>query len=630
MNGSLRRRMARGLIAVGLGLGLVVASAGTASAHAEVESSSPTDGQRLTTAPTQVSILFSEPVTTDLGGVRVVNASGEGVDAGQTNGSGTSTLSVGLSSGLGDDTYVISYRVVSADSHPVKGSIVFTVGNGATADVRSLVSGSAGGDKSFEVLGWLSRFLAYAGGLAAAGLVFFLFFIHDGGPEAAQLARFTRVAAFVGMGGALGTAAAQAALATGRGWSGVFDLSVLHTVLTKNLDWATAVLIGGLALVLLSLELVGTTAQRGLAFYGGLAAVLSFVLNGHPDEASNRRLAILADAVHVSAAAVWLGGLIGLLVVLVRRGRRVSTLADAPGDRPDGGEEDAAAASDPPGPPAVPSGERGGGSTVATRELAPPVAALDAARGTATIVLRFSTTAFVSVLALWIAGGTLAWIELGSREALTGTTYGRLILIKIGIVLIVAVAAAYNRFQLVPTVLDGVDEAEATELDDAATARQALRVARKALRHLRTSVAFEAVAIVVVLGVTAALVNTPPGRATTAGPAVFDQTQPIATGTPGTTVNLVVAPAKNGERAIHISYYDADRRPFDASGPVSVELSLPADQIGPIKRDAPSGGPGHFLIDSIQISPTGTWQIDVVTRLGDFDQQRNTFTMPIT
>jgi hypothetical protein len=36
------------------------------------------------------------------------------------------------------------------------------------------------------------------------------------------------------------------------------------------------------------------------------------------------------------------------------------------------------------------------------------------------------------------------------------------------------------------------------------------------------------------------------------------------------------------------------------------------------------------LIDSIQISPTGTWQIDVVTRLGDFDQQRNTFTMPIT
>ena len=182
---------------------------------------------------------------------------------------------------------MVSYRVVSADSHPVKGSIVFTVGNGATADVRSLVTGG-GGDKGFEVMGWLSRLLAYAGGLTAAGLAFFLFFIHDGGDEAAELARVTRVAAFVGVAGALGTAAAQAALATGKGWSGVFDLGVLQTVLTKNLDWATAVLLGGLAMILLALELAGSTAQRALAFYGGLAAVLSFVLTGHPDEASNR------------------------------------------------------------------------------------------------------------------------------------------------------------------------------------------------------------------------------------------------------------------------------------------------------------------------------------------------------
>jgi len=326
------RRLARGLLAVGLGLGLVAAWTGTASAHAVVESSSPSDGQRLVTAPSQVSLLFSEPVTTDLGGLRVLNASGERVDAGETNGSGSSTLSVGLRSGIGDNTYVISYRVVSADSHPIKGSIVFTVGTGATADVRSLLAGGAGGEKSFEVLGWLSRFAAYAGALTAAGLAFFLFFIHDGGPEAARLARFTRIAAFIGVAGGLGTAAAQAALATGRGWSGVFDLGVLQTVLTQNLDWATAMLIGGLAVVLLSLEVAGSTARRGLAFYGGLAAVLSFVLSGHPDEASNRWLAILTDAVHVSAAALWLGGLVGLLVVLVSRERLVHEIGEADPD----------------------------------------------------------------------------------------------------------------------------------------------------------------------------------------------------------------------------------------------------------------------------------------------------------
>jgi len=627
MNASLPRRLAQGLLAVGLGLGVVAAWTGTASAHAVVESSSPSDGQRLTTAPSQVSLLFSEPVTTDLGGLRVVNASGERVDAGETNGSGSSTLGVGLRSGIGDNTYVISYRVVSADSHPIKGSIVFTVGTGATADVRALVAGGAGGEKSFEGLGWLSRFAAYAGALTAAGLAFFLFFIHDGGPEAARLARLTRIAAFIGVAGALGTAAAQAALATGRGWSGVFDLGVLHTVLTENLDWATAMLIGGLAVVLLSLEVTGSTAQRGLAFYGGLGATLSFVLNGHPDEASNRWLAILTDAVHVTAAALWLGGLVGLLVVLVCRERQVDRLADTEAG-PDGDDRDRRLDRDPVG------------GAVALQEVTAPTAALDAVRGTASIVSRFSTLAVVSVLALWAAGATLAWIELGSREALTGTTYGRLILIKVGIVLVIATAAAYNRFRLVPTINEELDLAAAAGEDEktgeagddgtGSVARQALGVARTALRHLRTSVALEAVAVVVVLGVTAALVNTPPGTSASATVAVIDQTQPIATGTPGTSLNLVVAPAKDGLRTLHISYYDADGHPFAVSGPVTVELSLAADQIGPIKRDTASAGSGHFVLESILITPPGTWQIDVVTRIGDFDQQRNTFTVPIT
>lgn len=611
-SGSSRRRRglpSRALLAAILGLGLLVPWAGTASAHATVESSSPTDGQRLTTVPSQVSVLFSEPVTTDLGGLRVVNASGQRVDAGEATGSGTSTLSVGLRSGLGDDTYVVSYRVVSADSHPVKGSIVFTVGTGATADVRSIIAGGAGNDKAFEVLGWVSRLLAYAGGLAAAGLAFFLFFIHDGGPEAPQLARFTRVAAFVGVTGALGTAAAQAGLATGRGWSGVFDLGVLHTVLTQNLDWATAVLVAGLALVLLSLEMAGTTAQRGLAFYGGLAASLSFVLSGHPTEASNRWAAIASNSVHVCAAALWVGGLIGLLAVLIHRGRAPAL----PGETTD--------------PPAAVGGG-GAGTDVALAE-APVAVALRDTRGTADIVNRFSTMAFITVLALWIAGGVLAWIELGSLGALTSTAYGRLVLTKIAIVLVVAVAASYNRFRLVPTVLDELDAAEVAGPDDPDEATEALAVSRGALRHLRTSIAFEAVAILVVLGVTAALVNTPTGRVAATQAAVVNLTQPITTGTPGTTVNLVVAPAQDGLKALHISYYDADGKPFDVSGPVSVDMSLPADQIGPIKRDAPSAGPGHFLVDGIQITPTGTWQIDVVTRLGDFDQQRTSFTVPI-
>ena len=162
---------------------------------------------------------------------------------------------------------------------------------------------------------------------------------------------------------------------------------------------------------------------------------------------------------------MWIGGLIGLLVVLIRRGRLTSPPGD--GVRDDLGEDGAGTrcpATDggaPVGGGGDPGYETPAPGGVALLEASRHDVALEAARGTATIVARFSTTAFVSVLALWAAGATLAWIELGSRQALTGTTYGRLILVKIGIVLVVAVAAAYNRFQLVPTILDEVDRAEA-------------------------------------------------------------------------------------------------------------------------------------------------------------------------
>ena len=601
-----RGLVGRFLVLGGLGLCLLVPWAGPAGAHAVVESSSPTDGQRLTQAPSQVSLSFSEPVTADLGGLRVVDSNGARVDDGEVKGSGTAELSVGLRSGLGDATYVASYRVVSADSHPIKGSLVFTVGTGATADVRSILDGG-GGDQAFEFLGWASRFLAYLGALTAAGLAFFLFFVHDGGPEVPRLARIVRISALVGAAGGLGTAAAQAALATGRGWSGVLDLSALQTVLTKDLDWATAVLIGGLAVVLLSLEVPGATARRALAFYGGLAAVLSFVLSGHPTEAADRWLAVLSDAVHVSAAALWLGGLVGLLIVLVGRGRRpADQVADQVEEQPPGD-----------GIPAV------GGTTGSTALAVRPSSEVGTVGGTAMIVSRFSTMAFVTVLALWVAGASLAWIELDSREALTGTTYGRLVLVKIGIVLVVAVAAAYNRFQLVPSILDDLG---GTGDDQVAEASEA---ARTGLRRLRTSVAFEAIAIVIVLGVTGALVNTPPGRSATVQVQVVDQTQPLVSGTVGTTVNLQVAPAPGGQRSIHISYFDGNGRPFEVTGPVSVEMSLPAQQIGPITRDVPRAGPAHFSLENILVSPAGTWQIDVVTKMGDFEQQRNTFTVPI-
>ena len=311
-----------GLVLVAVAVVVLAAGAAPASAHAVLQSSQPADGDHLASAPTTVTLQFDEPVKADLGGLRVVDAGGGRVDTGADRTPGTS-LSVDLKGGLGDGTYVASYRVVSADGHTVKGAIVFSVGAApaGAVDPAALTPGSSG-DAAFEVLGAASRFLAYVGALGAAGLAFFLFFLHDGGPEAPSLRRLVRVGAAVGALGAVGTLTTQAALATGRGWDAATDLAVLRQVLTDSLDWATVVLLVGLTVVVGSLGARRRATGQALAFYGGLATALSFVLWGHARQGDHRWATMIADGVHVVAAAAWLGGLVGLTVVVRARTRR--------------------------------------------------------------------------------------------------------------------------------------------------------------------------------------------------------------------------------------------------------------------------------------------------------------------
>jgi copper transport protein len=600
---------------------VLLAWAPAASAHAVVVSSNPSDGERLTSPPAAVSIQFSESISADLGGLRVVSSDGRSVVAGPDSVSGP-TLSVALEPDLPDGTYVATYRVISADGHPVKGALVFAVGDASVSgiDAGSFVEGS-GSDRSFEWLGAVARFLTYLGALTAAGLAFFLAFIHDDGPEAPRLARIVRASALVAVIGAFGTLGTQAALATGRGWEAVFDPSVLHDVLTETLDLSTGILFAGLLIVLVGLEVGRRGSRQTLAFYGGLATCLSFLFWGHTLDARDRWLALLSNGVHVIAAALWMGGLVGMAVVLSRRTRE---------SRPPSGAD--------AGPPRPASG---------TTLLADPETVrfqVEQLRGTATIVSRFSTTAAVSVIALWIAGGALAWIEVGSLDALTSTTYGRLVIAKVAVVLVIAGFAAYNRGRLVPEVVDetnlAVDLADDTK-EVSALVRDALAEdpelmvhasdeARRGIRRMSRTVVVEALLIVVVLALTSVLVNTTPGRSAAEGQGVANQTLPITTTTPGSTLNLVVAPAQAGvTNAIHLSYSDAQGRPVAVAGPVKVELSLPDQDIGPISRDTLPGGSGHYLLDSDDLTLPGVWTITVITRLSEFDQQRTAFSVKV-
>jgi methionine-rich copper-binding protein CopC len=103
-----------------------VGAANPAAAHTELTSSTPANGAALATAPSSVRLVFNEAVKPVAGGIGLKSSTGEAVETGAPKVTG-STVVVPIDSTLAAGGYLLSYRVVSADGHTVKGTVVFRV-----------------------------------------------------------------------------------------------------------------------------------------------------------------------------------------------------------------------------------------------------------------------------------------------------------------------------------------------------------------------------------------------------------------------------------------------------------------------------------------------------------------------
>ncbi len=99
----------------------------SAFAHATLTSAEPADGERLDSAPDRIELTFSEPVSLANGYLRVIDESGNRVDDATPQTAGN-TVSVGMRADVPDGSFLISYRFISADSHPIAGALAFVVG----------------------------------------------------------------------------------------------------------------------------------------------------------------------------------------------------------------------------------------------------------------------------------------------------------------------------------------------------------------------------------------------------------------------------------------------------------------------------------------------------------------------
>ena len=372
------------LLVAAASLGL---SAAPAAAHAVPVATTPGDGAVLAEAPPSVSVEFSEPVSADLGGLRVFDADGERVDRGAIEVAGR-TITIALDDDLPDGGYLASYRIISADGHPVVGGIVFSVGD-AEADTGALARLlEDDGDRPWEIAGAVARWLSMVGALVVVGGVAFSTWCRVE-PDTPWAQRAFATAAFVGVVGMLAVVPIQAALATGQGAGALLQDGVLSTVLADGFGAAVVLGVGGLIVA------VGTVAWSTVAAsIGALAVLVSFPLVGHT-RVDDVVVGFVADVAHVGAAAVWTGGVVFLLLAR----RHIERRADR-----------------------------------------------------AQVVGRFSTLATTSIVVVGVAGAVLSWTEVRALDALTSTGYGWTLLGKVGVVALVAGAGAYNHFRLVPAV----------------------------------------------------------------------------------------------------------------------------------------------------------------------------------
>lgn len=522
---------------------------GPAAAHAELLSTTPADGSRADTSPSEVTLTFSETVSAGLGAVRVLDREGARVDDGDVEGRG-GVVGVGLDGDLPDGSYVVAWRVVSADSHPIHGSFTFGVGEGAARIDADLVASLLGddGDGPWKVVGAATRFLAYGGGLVAIGLAVFLALAHDGGPERDRLRTTLRIAAGVGAVGLVAELPVRAALATGLGPDSITEGGVLAQLLGDRVGIA-------LAVALLTLLFVAVDAGREavVALGGAIALGLALGLSGHTATSTPAWLGTASDAAHVAAAAVWLGGLVGCAVVAHAR-RREGTSAAA-------------------------------------------------------VVVRFSSLAAVALGGVAVAGGLLGWTEVRSLDALRTTAYGQLLMAKVAIVALVAALGAVNRFRLVPVL----------ERDQARE-----RLGPRALRVLRRTLVAEVALLVVVVALTAVLVDVTPARAAVAAPYVGSE--PL--GEEG-RVDIDVDPTRAGPTTIHVYAYDTDGQLMRAPQGVVVRFSLPAAGVTGLERTPDATGIGHWTIEGDDLSIPGTWTVEVLIRLTVYEEATASFQVPI-
>ncbi|WP_026912143.1 copper resistance CopC/CopD family protein [Patulibacter minatonensis] len=601
----------------------LLALPGGASAHAQLESTVPPSGAVVARQPAQVDFRFGEGVQAGRDAVRVYDGAGKQVQRGgaYSPGGDAKQIAIRLRPGLPQGTYTATYRLISADGHPISGGVVFSVGRASrtATSLADALAGSTAGPVTATTFA-VARGIQYTAIAVGLGVLAFLVVLlgpalrrRPDGDEAVARRRVLRIVLGAAVAGTLSAAAGvvlEGAQGAGVSFFSALDPDVLGDSLGTRFGkvWALGsiswIVVGVVAFLAFrtprpaSPPVAGEATRATPGPAGGearsagallpgsdrrLIGLLPFAafllvlpaLAGHGSSQSPVGLLFPSITIHVASVTAWIGGIAALLLVL----------------------------------------------PAALRAL-PESARLGVA---ADVLGRFSRVAFVAVWIVAITGAVQAYVLVRHPEALLDTGYGRSVTLKTLLLVALAVVATGNHRRSVPRLraLAAADPAGAVPVADGPTA--AATGAR-----LRRAVRIEAALIVVVLGVTAALSTYPPGTARQTSkpkpPEPFSATRPVGP----LQARIDVTPGGVGPNRIVLRLTDPRTgRPFTGAKEVDLAEALPAQDIPALQQTAKAAGPGRFLVDGAPLSVAGTWTVAVSVRVSDFDQYETTVEVPV-
>ena len=582
-------RLAAFIAVVGI---VLVTTAGVAGAHAVLEDANPSPSTTIARAPRAITMRFSEGVDMRADGIRLFNSSTQPVTIGAPHHPGGNRNQVEAAlPRLPRGLYTVAWRATSADSHPVQGAFTFGIGVSATGRTASdLTAAAQAGEKTDRTVGVLfgvMRFGVFVGLAMVLGGAAFVTFLWPSGRSSVKMRQLLLSGLEITFLCTVGGFLLQGPYSSGGGLGDVFSSDQMSAVWDTRFGkvWVARLVLVVVMAILLRLVLrkgPRSRAEVAATTIVGIALAATPGLAGHASTGRWSMLALPMDVLHVLAMAVWFGGLLSL--VLARH------------------------------------------DDVAFPEVSE----------------RFSGIALGSVVVIVITGIFQALRQLQPFSALWDSTYGELLIAKLVAFAAILAIASWSRrlvhgrllqFSTAPRVEEVEVTTHTTEVDTLTDAGGVATMVREQTsttttvrpHRLTTAVLGELVFAVVVLALTAMLVNTSPPHSL-AGPQPVDS----VIGTGATRFETFFGPAQAGRpNSMHVTAVGPNglgRRVVD----MQATLANPGKGIPPIKiplRKFP-GVAGHYTAENVQVPP-GEWKLTITAFVTDVDSVTATTTVRV-